>query len=172
LGGAQPPTIKKKNFFTTREVIKHKIFTLTQVDRSDCSIASDPIGKTIGFNRIRLGSFALGFSCFFFVDTKSCRRTAVLSGRNADVQAILRQSYMITKIYVHCFAHRLNLVIHDISKGVPYLFECYSVVSKIYTCFHSSSVINECFKSIQQQLVSDKINYLTQHHHVETQLDK
>ncbi len=97
-------------------------------------------------------------SCFFFVDTKSCRKTAVLSGRNADVQAILRQSYIITKIYVHYFAHRLNLVIYDISKVVPYLFECYSVVSKIYTCFYLSSVISECFKSIQQQLVSGKIN--------------
>jgi hypothetical protein len=31
-----------------------------QVDRFDCRIPSDPIGKTIGFNRIRLGSFALG----------------------------------------------------------------------------------------------------------------
>ena len=108
----------------------------------------------------------------FFVDTESCRRTAVLSGINAGVQAILRQSYNITKIYVHCFAHWLNLIIYDIPKVVPYLFECYSVVSKIYTCFHSSSVIIECYKSIQQQLVSEKINYLMQHHHVETQFDK
>jgi hypothetical protein len=88
-----------------------------------------------------------------------------MSGKHAGVQAILRENYTITAIYVHCFADRLNLVICDVSKIVPYLSEFYSLVSKIYTYFHSSSVTNECFKSVQQQLILGNINYLSQHHY-------
>jgi hypothetical protein len=70
-----------------------------------------------------------------------------------DYNSILRANYTITAIYVHCFAHRLNLVICDVSKIVSYLSEFYSLVSKIYTYFHSSSV--------QQQLILGKINLFT-----------
>jgi hypothetical protein len=83
-----------------------------------------------------------------------------MSGKHAGVQAILRQRFMVTAIYVHCFAHKLNLVICDVSKIVPYLSEFYSIVSKIYTYFHSSSVTNEWFKNVQQQLITGEINQL------------
>jgi hypothetical protein len=53
---------------------------------------------------------------------------------------------------VHCYAHKLNLVICDVTKAVPYLSEFYSIVNKIYTYFHKSSVTNETFKKVQQQL--------------------
>lgn len=76
------------------------------------------------------------FSCFSSVDTKNFRRILLLSGRNADVQAILCQSYTTAIIYVHCFGHKLNLLICDVSKTVSYLSECCFVVSKIDTYFH------------------------------------
>ena len=79
-----------------------------------------------------------------------------MSGRHA---AILRKNYMTRAIYIHCCVHKLNLVIRDVSKVVPYMPEFYSIVSKIYTFFHSSSVTSECFKSIQQQLLIGEINY-------------
>jgi hypothetical protein len=81
-----------------------------------------------------------------------------MSDKHAGAQAILRQNSMVAAIYVHCFAHKINLVICDVSKVVPYLSEFYSIVSKIYTYFHSSSVTNEWFKNIQQQLIIDEIN--------------
>lgn len=74
-----------------------------------------------------------------------------MSGKHAGVQAILRENYMPGAIYVHCFAHRLNLVICDVSKVVPYLSEFYSILSKIHTYF-SSSVTHESFVSVQKQL--------------------
>ena len=75
-----------------------------------------------------------------------------MSGSNAGVQALLRQQYIPNAIYVHCYAHKLNLVICDVTHAVPYLPEFYSIISKIYTYFHASSVTNETFKSVQKQL--------------------
>ncbi|CAF3976119.1 unnamed protein product [Rotaria sp. Silwood2] len=80
---------------------------------------------------------------------------SVMSGRHAGVQALLRQRYIPNAIYVHCYAHKLNLVICDITKGVPYLSEFYSIISKINRYFNQSSVCNETFKHVQQQLKLD-----------------
>ncbi|CAF1991735.1 unnamed protein product [Rotaria magnacalcarata] len=95
---------------------------------------------------------------FFNIDINNCIAmcfdgASVMSGRHGGVQAILRRNYMTRAIYIHCFAHKLNLVIRDVSKVVPYLPEFYSIVSKIYSYFHSSSVTSECFKSVQQKLM-------------------
>ncbi|CAF1565842.1 unnamed protein product [Rotaria magnacalcarata] len=80
---------------------------------------------------------------------------SVLSGKHAGVQALLRQQHIPNAIDVHCYAHKLNLVICNVTKSVPYLSEFYSIISKIYTYFHTSSVTNETFKKIQQQLKID-----------------
>lgn len=75
-----------------------------------------------------------------------------MSGQHAGVQALLRQRYIPNGIYVHCYAHKLNLVICDVTKSVKYLTEFYSIISKIYTYFHASSVTSEVFKSVQKQI--------------------
>ena len=54
-----------------------------------------------------------------------------MSRENAGVQAILRQNYIPGEIYIHCYAHQLNLVICDVSKVVAYLPGFYSVLSTI-----------------------------------------
>ena len=79
-----------------------------------------------------------------------------MSGKNAGVQALLRQQYVPNAIYVHCYAHKLNLVICDVTYAVPYLSEFYSIVSKTCTYFHTSSVTNEKFKSVQRQFYLGK----------------
>lgn len=75
-----------------------------------------------------------------------------MSGKHAGVQALLREQYILNAIYVHCYAHRLNLVICDVTKSVPYLSEFYSIIRKIHSYFSASSVTNETFKKVQQQL--------------------
>ena len=80
-----------------------------------------------------------------------------MSGKNAGVQALLRQQYTPHAIYVHCYTHKLNLVICDVTCAVSYLSEFYSIVSKTYTYFHTSSVTNEKFKSVQRQFYLGKI---------------
>ncbi|CAF3192960.1 unnamed protein product, partial [Rotaria sp. Silwood2] len=60
---------------------------------------------------------------------------SVMSGKCAGVQTILRQSHMPQGIYIHCHAHRLNLVIID-----------------IHSYFISSSVTNEYYQLAQEKL--------------------
>ena len=80
-----------------------------------------------------------------------------MSGKNAGVQAILRDNYIPDAIYIHCYAHQLNLVVCDASKVVPYLPEFYSILSKIHSYFSRSSVTNEWFKRVQTELKLSKI---------------
>ncbi|CAF3520458.1 unnamed protein product [Rotaria socialis] len=132
---------------------------------------NDKIDRNSMFNEYLLGLVKLNefdaeslsieiikYLSFFNIDINNCIAmcfdgASVMSGRHAGVQAILRRNYMTRAIYIHCFAHKLNLVIRDVSKVVPYLPEFYSIVSKIYSYFHSSSVTSECFKSVQQKLM-------------------
>ena len=83
-------------------------------------------------------------------------RAAVMSGKHVGVQAILREKHMPSAIYVHCYAHRLNLVICDVSKAVPYLSEFYSILSKLHSYF-SSSVTREFLSNAQGELNTGKI---------------
>lgn len=75
-----------------------------------------------------------------------------MSGRNAGVQAILREQFMPKAVYVHCHVHRLNLVVADVCTSVSHVIEFYSVVAKIHNYFTASSVTNERFRDAQRKL--------------------
>jgi hypothetical protein len=75
-----------------------------------------------------------------------------MSGKHTGLQAILRENYTPRGIYVHCSTHRLNLVIVDACKGVPYVDEFFSIMSKLHDYFSSSGVTNEHFRNAQQLL--------------------
>ena len=75
-----------------------------------------------------------------------------MGGKNAGVQAILREQFMLNAIYVHCYVHRLNLVISDVCLSVSYVSEFYTVVAKIHNYFTASTVTNERFREAQSQL--------------------
>jgi hypothetical protein len=75
-----------------------------------------------------------------------------MSGCHAGVQTILRERHMPKGVYIHCFVHRLNLVIVDVCKVVPYCKEFYSIISKINSYFTASGVTNAYFKDAQQLL--------------------
>ncbi|CAF1302516.1 unnamed protein product [Rotaria sordida] len=77
---------------------------------------------------------------------------SVMSGKCAGVQTILRQSHMPQGIYIHCHAHRLNLVIVDVSKVIKYINEFYQIISKVHSYFISSSVTNEYYQQAQEKL--------------------
>ena len=85
-----------------------------------------------------------------------CRacRASVMSGKHAGVQKILRDNYIPCAMYIHCYAHQLNLVVCDVSNVVPYLSEFYAVIGRIHSYFSRSSVTNEWFKSVQKDLKS------------------
>ncbi|CAF2115223.1 unnamed protein product [Rotaria magnacalcarata] len=75
-----------------------------------------------------------------------------MSGCQAGVQTILRDNFMPKGIYIHCFAHKLNLVTIDVCQVVSYCAEFYSIISKINTYFTASGVTNAYFKNAQQLL--------------------
>ncbi|CAM4938755.1 unnamed protein product [Rotaria socialis] len=80
---------------------------------------------------------------------------SVMSGSQAGVQTLMRQNYMPRGIYIHCFAHRLNLVIGDVCKVVSYIDEFMAILSKIHEYFTCSSVTNEYFRHAQRSLQLD-----------------
>ena len=74
-----------------------------------------------------------------------------MSGCVAGVHAFPK-NYMPKSVYVHCAAHRLNLVISDTCKVVCYISDYFSIVAQIYTFFTKSSVTNVYFKQAQIDL--------------------
>lgn len=75
-----------------------------------------------------------------------------MGGKHAGVQAILREQFMPKAIYIHCHVHRLNLVIADVCESVSDVCEFYAIVGKVHKYFTASSVTNEYFRDVQNQL--------------------
>jgi hypothetical protein len=82
-----------------------------------------------------------------------------MSGKNAGVQAILRENFMPNAIYIHCYVHRLNLVIVDVCLSISYVIEFYRIISKIHKYFTASGVTNQYFRDAQNQLQLGKVYY-------------
>ncbi|CAF1263221.1 unnamed protein product [Adineta ricciae] len=76
---------------------------------------------------------------------------SVTSGCHAGVHVHLRK-FMPKAVYVHCSAHRLNLVISDTCKAVYYMLDYFSIVVNIYSFFTESGVTNAYFKKAQKEL--------------------
>ena len=79
-----------------------------------------------------------------------------MSGKNAGLQAILREQFMPKAIYIHCHVHRLNLVIVDVCISIPYVCEFYTIIKSIHKYFTASAVTNEYFRAAQDQLKLSK----------------
>ena len=76
---------------------------------------------------------------------------SVMSGVVGGVQARFRERHP-EAIYVHCYAHELNLVLCYTCKAVPAASKFFELLENIYTCFNNSVVNHNKFIEIQQQL--------------------
>jgi len=74
-----------------------------------------------------------------------------MSGCHAGVHVLLRR-FMPKGVYVHCAAHRLNLVIRDICNVVVYMADYFSILSNLHSFFTASGVTNQYFKHAQESL--------------------
>ncbi|KAF0747558.1 zinc finger MYM-type protein 1-like, partial [Aphis craccivora] len=72
---------------------------------------------------------------------------SVMSGKNHGVQALFRQE-VPQAIYVHCYNHRLNLVISDVCKNISTVKMFFDIVENLYV-FVSGSAIHS--KSVEIQ---------------------
>ena len=60
---------------------------------------------------------------------------SVMSGHKSGLQALLNSHLGRLIIYIHCFCHRLALVVKDALNSIPFIHEHYSVVSSLYNHF-------------------------------------
>ena len=62
---------------------------------------------------------------------------SVMSGCNAGVQAVI-QAQFPQAVYVHCYAHRLNLVLVDVVKRLPVASNFFALMEAVYVFLSSS----------------------------------
>lgn len=80
---------------------------------------------------------------------------SVMSGSNAGVQTLFRQDAAPQATYIHCYNHRLNLVIVDCVKSVKLAADFFGLLQSFYV-FMSSSVVHEIFLQKQSELFPDR----------------
>ena len=76
---------------------------------------------------------------------------SVMSGWASGVQARIRERIPHAR-YVHCHAHRLNLVLVDSMKYLPSVFEFFGTIQSLYSFISTSSVRHEMFVKAQEEL--------------------
>ena len=69
----------------------------------------------------------------------------VMSGVHAGIQALVREECQYA-VYVHCFVHRLNLVLRDCCKAVMITEDILCLLENLYV-FMSHSVANAIFSA-------------------------
>ncbi|XP_037531372.1 zinc finger MYM-type protein 1-like [Nematolebias whitei] len=77
---------------------------------------------------------------------------AVMSGCNNGVQEKLRKE-VPQAVYIHCHAHRLNLVLVDCVHNVDAAADFFEILQMLYK-FFSGSVVHDLFLKKQEELVS------------------
>ncbi|XP_066975444.1 zinc finger MYM-type protein 1-like [Macrobrachium rosenbergii] len=94
------------------------------------------------------------------IDAKNCvgqtyDGASVMSGTNSGVQRLFREEAAPEATYIHCYNHRLNLVIVDVVKSVKIADQFFGLLESIYV-FMSSAVLHELFLQKQNKLFPDK----------------
>lgn len=75
---------------------------------------------------------------------------SVMSGRLSGVSTRI-QEVCDNAIYVHCYAHRLNLVLVDIAKSIPKAADFFSLLQRLYV-FLSGSYVHNKWKTVQNTM--------------------
>ncbi|XP_066969183.1 zinc finger MYM-type protein 1-like [Macrobrachium rosenbergii] len=94
------------------------------------------------------------------IDAKNCvgqtyNGASVMSGTNSGVQKLFREEAAPEATYIHCYNHRLNLVIVDVLKSVKIADQFFGLLKSIYV-FMSSAVLHELFLQKRNKLFPDK----------------
>ena len=146
------------------KVLDAGIYTLMMDGSSDCNwkeiegivvrfinkkgdIEEHAIGVKEANDRSAQGLLALMTSCLNDMDipldgaVAQCYDGAsVMSGHRGGLQKFLSEKSGRNIIYVHCFCHRLHLVVRDIIDTVMLVSEHYSLLSSLYNCMKLADV--------------------------------
>lgn len=92
----------------------------------------------------------------FGLDYKTCLvgqgydGASVMSGKTSGVSTRIKE-ICPNAAYIHCYAHRLNLVLVDTCKSIPEAADFFSLLERLYV-FISGSYVHNKWKQIQQEM--------------------
>ena len=69
-----------------------------------------------------------------------------MSGNNAGLQTLLSEHVGRLIFYIHCFCHKLGLVVRDSLSSIPYIDDHYDTVSALNK--HFESLRRSCVETI------------------------
>ena len=75
---------------------------------------------------------------------------SVMSGKRSGVQARFREIVGSGCIYIHCYAHRLNLVVVDTARGIKEVDNFFGLMQAVYSFFSVSSLRHGRFTKAQR----------------------
>lgn len=126
--------ISKRNFDVREEFLTFE--AMTDVDAEALCTSILAIMKTLGL-----------VNCI--VVAQCYDGASVMSGHVSGVQARIRDTYTCA-VYIHCHAHRLNLVIVDVARQVQYADEFFDLIGVLYV-FLVRFKVHEVFVRLQKE---------------------
>uniref|UniRef100_A0A1B6KEB1 Uncharacterized protein n=1 Tax=Graphocephala atropunctata TaxID=36148 RepID=A0A1B6KEB1_9HEMI len=88
---------------------------------------------------------------------------SIMSGRCNGLQSIIREMANNPCPYVHCHAHRLNLVLVDVAKNVKMVGGTMGLLEAIYAFQSCSMLRNELFNFYKETSTGNKVITVPQH---------
>ncbi|XP_066981204.1 zinc finger MYM-type protein 1-like [Macrobrachium rosenbergii] len=125
--------------------IQECFISFTQMDLLDAASITDIILKSLDKLGLDYKSSLVGLG----FDGAS-----VMSGGISGVQKRIRDKAPFA-YYIHCYGHRLNLVLINVAKYVPQAAEFFSLFEELYI-FASNSVVHEKFILIQREMLPEE----------------
>ena len=133
----------KERFVDLNHLVKFDAHTIA--DRTQ-EYVSDIIQKSDGSNIISLGADG----------------ASVMSGEHAGVGELLRSQHYPWMLYIHCSAHRLNLVVNDIIKSSKLATDVIATLTSLYTFLNHPKVRLQYEKVYKRVYPKKQVHYLVQ----------
>ena len=81
-----------------------------------------------------------------------------MSGEYHGLQALIKEHIGEHVIFIHCYAHTLNLVLSDTTSVSIHVSKLFDDLEKLYNMFRKSQPIHEIFERIQKEMGIDVLS--------------
>ena len=122
-------------------VVKERFMGFVDVHQLDASSLANAILSLL--NELHLDTMRCVSQCY--------DGASVMSGHLAGVQAIVKQSIGHECVYIHCYAHRLNLVVVSIARGIVEVNDFFGLLEAMYRFFSVSTLRHDVFINVQKR---------------------
>lgn len=125
----------------TEGTVKERLLALAEIKSFDAQSIANELQQQLQMRGVA------GLKCV----AQTYDGAAVMSGSKGGVQAHFRVLHP-EAIYVHCYAHELNLVLCHTCRAIPEAAEFFSFLENVYSFFSTSLVNHHKFKEAQSKL--------------------